>query len=170
MLAKGFDSVLRTGGRKTTRRRSKWRNISAIETDREDEQIGQKLSHYIFSAMWTNNFFTLYSTSSVECILLSSQIKAKIIFVGVSFAFRASSKMCLWCRYASLTCRFTWLRLTACLKRFLGTLMRMDALKAKETTPTKMILAFIWLDNKIHSTEEVEYKVKKLLVHIAENI
>jgi hypothetical protein len=31
-------------------------------------------------------------------------------------------------------------------------------------------LAFIWLDNKIHSTEEVEYKVKKLLVHIAENI
>ena len=45
----------------------------------------------------------------------------------------------------------------------------LDALKAKET-PTKMILAFIWLDNKIHSTEEVEYKVKKLLVHIAENI
>ena len=45
----------------------------------------------------------------------------------------------------------------------------LDALQAKET-PTKMILAFIWLDNKIHSTEEVGYKVKKLLVHIAENI
>ena len=45
----------------------------------------------------------------------------------------------------------------------------LDALQAKKT-PTKMILAFIWLDNKIHSTEEVGYKVKKLLVHIAENI
>ena len=45
----------------------------------------------------------------------------------------------------------------------------LDALKAKET-PTKMILAFIWLDNKIHSTEEVGYKVKKLLTHIAENM
>lgn len=45
----------------------------------------------------------------------------------------------------------------------------LDALKAQET-PTKMIMAFIWLDNKIHSSEEVEYKVKKLLTHISENI
>lgn len=45
----------------------------------------------------------------------------------------------------------------------------LDALKAQET-PCKMILAFIWLDNKIHSTEEVKYKIKKLLMHIAENI
>ena len=45
----------------------------------------------------------------------------------------------------------------------------LDALKAQET-PTSMILAFIWLDNKIHSTEEVAYKVKKLLMHIAEEI
>lgn len=45
----------------------------------------------------------------------------------------------------------------------------LDALKAKET-PTKMILAFIWLDNKIYSTEQVAYKVKKLLIHIAEEI
>ena len=45
----------------------------------------------------------------------------------------------------------------------------LDALKALET-PTSMILAFIWLDNKIHSTEEVAYKVKKLLMHIAEEM
>ena len=45
----------------------------------------------------------------------------------------------------------------------------LDALKAQETT-VKMVMAFIWLDNKIHSTEEVEYKVKKLLTHISENI
>lgn len=45
----------------------------------------------------------------------------------------------------------------------------LDALKAKET-PRKMVLAFIWLDNKIHTTEEVTYKVKKLLIHIAEDI
>ncbi len=45
----------------------------------------------------------------------------------------------------------------------------LDALRAKET-PVKMILSFIWLDNKIHSTEEVAFKVKKLLTHIAENI
>lgn len=45
----------------------------------------------------------------------------------------------------------------------------LDALKAKDT-PTKMILAFIWLDNKIHSTEEVTYKVRKLLTHIVEEI
>ena len=44
-----------------------------------------------------------------------------------------------------------------------------DSLKAQES-PKKMALAFIWLDNKIHSTNEVEYKVKKLLHHIAENM
>ena len=45
----------------------------------------------------------------------------------------------------------------------------LDVLKAQET-PVKMIMGFIWLDNKIHSTEEVEFKVKKLLTHISENI
>lgn len=45
----------------------------------------------------------------------------------------------------------------------------LDALKAQEA-PCKMVLAFIWLDNKIHPTEEVEYKVRKLLMHISENI
>lgn len=45
----------------------------------------------------------------------------------------------------------------------------LKALKAKES-PNKMILAFIWLDNKLYSTEQVEYKIKKLLTHIAENI
>ena len=44
-----------------------------------------------------------------------------------------------------------------------------DSLKAQES-PKKMALAFIWLDNKIHSTNEVEYKIKKLLHHIAENM
>ena len=34
----------------------------------------------------------------------------------------------------------------------------------------KMILAFIWLDNKLHSTEEVGYKMKKILQHIAEEM
>ena len=47
--------------------------------------------------------------------------------------------------------------------------IQLDALKAQET-PTSMILAFNWLDNKIHSTEEVAYKVKKLLMHIAEEM
>lgn len=44
-----------------------------------------------------------------------------------------------------------------------------DALKAKET-PVKVILAFIWLDSKLHPTEEVDMKVRKLLIHIAENL
>ena len=43
----------------------------------------------------------------------------------------------------------------------------LEALQASEQ-PKKMILAFIWLDNKLHTTEEVDYKVKKLLQHIAE--
>lgn len=43
-----------------------------------------------------------------------------------------------------------------------------DAIKAQEK-PQKLIIAFIWLDNKIHSTNEVEHKVKKLLYHIVEN-
>ena len=47
-------------------------------------------------------------------------------------------------------------------------LILLDALKAKET-PVKIIMAFIWLDNKIHSSEEMAYKVKKLLNHISEN-
>ena len=45
----------------------------------------------------------------------------------------------------------------------------LNALKANES-PTKMVLAFIWLDNKLYSTEQIEYKVKKLLTHIAEEI
>ncbi len=43
----------------------------------------------------------------------------------------------------------------------------LDALQASEE-PKKIIMAFIWLDNKLHATEEIEYKVKKLLHHIAE--
>ena len=43
----------------------------------------------------------------------------------------------------------------------------LDALQASEE-PKKIIMAFIWLDNKLHATEEIEYKVKKLLYHIAE--
>lgn len=44
-----------------------------------------------------------------------------------------------------------------------------DALKALES-PKKLIMAFIWLDQKIHPTEEVEFKMKKLLTYIAENV
>lgn len=43
-----------------------------------------------------------------------------------------------------------------------------DALKAQEV-PMKMAIAFIWLDNKLHSSDEVELKMKKLLHHIAED-
>ena len=44
----------------------------------------------------------------------------------------------------------------------------LDALHAQET-PQKMVLAFIWLDNKLHDSREVAQKVKKLLYHIAED-
>lgn len=44
----------------------------------------------------------------------------------------------------------------------------LDALKAHENK--RMVLGFIWLDSKIHPTEEVERKLKKLLIHIAENL
>lgn len=43
-----------------------------------------------------------------------------------------------------------------------------DALSGLET-PKKLVLAFIWLDNKIYTSEVVGHKVKKLLTHIAEN-
>lgn len=43
-----------------------------------------------------------------------------------------------------------------------------DAIQ-KQDKPCKMTLAFIWLDNKLHDTGEIEHKVKKLLHHIAEN-
>ena len=44
-----------------------------------------------------------------------------------------------------------------------------DALKSNEESK-RLVLGFIWLDNQIHSYEEVERKVKKLLVHIMESI
>lgn len=44
----------------------------------------------------------------------------------------------------------------------------LQALQTSEK-PRKIVLAFIWLDNKLHSSEEVDYKVKKLLQHIAED-
>lgn len=45
----------------------------------------------------------------------------------------------------------------------------LDALKEKEIS-NKVVMAFIWLDNKIHPTEKVDSKIKKLLIHIAEEI
>lgn len=33
-----------------------------------------------------------------------------------------------------------------------------------------LMMAFIWLDNSLHSSEEVEYKVKKLLCRVEENL
>lgn len=43
----------------------------------------------------------------------------------------------------------------------------LDALALKNK---RLVLAFIWLDNNIHSSAEVEEKVKKLLLHIAEKL
>ena len=45
----------------------------------------------------------------------------------------------------------------------------LDALHQHEISH-KMALAFIWLDNKVYSTGDVENRVKKLLYHIAEGI
>ena len=44
----------------------------------------------------------------------------------------------------------------------------LDAMKVQGDK--KIALAFIWLDNQIHSSDEVERKVKKLLIHITERI
>jgi ribonuclease P protein component len=43
----------------------------------------------------------------------------------------------------------------------------LDALRQSEH-PEKLVLAFIWLDSRLHSSDEVEHKMKKLLYHIAE--
>lgn len=44
----------------------------------------------------------------------------------------------------------------------------LDALEACGNK--RMALAFIWIDNQLHPSEEVERKMKKLLTHIAENL
>lgn len=44
----------------------------------------------------------------------------------------------------------------------------LDALRDKKNM--KVYVAFIWIDNQMHSTNEIEQKMKKLLIHIAENI
>ncbi len=43
----------------------------------------------------------------------------------------------------------------------------LDALASRNK---RLIIAFIWLDNHIHSSAEVEEKVKKLLFHIVERL
>ena len=43
----------------------------------------------------------------------------------------------------------------------------LDALR-QSGCPEKLVLAFIWLDSRLHSSDEVEHKMKKLLYHIAE--
>lgn len=45
----------------------------------------------------------------------------------------------------------------------------LDALRAADEKK-RLVLAFIWLDNQVHSSSEMEYKVKKLLYHIAEDM
>lgn len=42
-----------------------------------------------------------------------------------------------------------------------------EALQAQES-PKQLMIAFIWLDNRLHDSAEVTHKVKKLLYHIAE--
>ena len=44
----------------------------------------------------------------------------------------------------------------------------LDALKAQGGK--RLVLAFIWLDNQLRSSEEVERKVQKLLTHIVESM
>lgn len=34
----------------------------------------------------------------------------------------------------------------------------------------RLILAFIWLDNNLHASDEIEAKMKRMLVHIAEQV
>lgn len=43
----------------------------------------------------------------------------------------------------------------------------LDALAARNQ---RLVIAFIWLDNSIHSAAEVEEKVQRLLFHIAERL
>lgn len=43
----------------------------------------------------------------------------------------------------------------------------LDALAAKNK---RLVIAFIWLDNSIHPSAEVEEKVKRLLLHITEKM
>lgn len=43
----------------------------------------------------------------------------------------------------------------------------LDALASRNK---RLVIAFIWLDNNIHSSAEVEEKVKKLLFHIVERL
>ena len=43
-------------------------------------------------------------------------------------------------------------------------------LNALASRNKRLIIAFIWLDNHIHSSAEVEEKVKKLLFHIVERL
>lgn len=45
----------------------------------------------------------------------------------------------------------------------------LDALQASESGK-RLVLAFIWLDNRTYPSETVEYKVRKLLVHIVESM
>lgn len=44
----------------------------------------------------------------------------------------------------------------------------LDALKSQGGK--RLVLAFIWLDNQLRSSEEVERKVQKLLTHIVESM
>ncbi|MDO4180035.1 MAG: ribonuclease P protein component [Bacteroidales bacterium] len=34
----------------------------------------------------------------------------------------------------------------------------------------RLILAFIWLDNNLHASDEIEAKMKRMLIHIAEQV
>lgn len=43
----------------------------------------------------------------------------------------------------------------------------LDALAAKNK---RLVLAFIWLDNELHPSAEIDAKVKKLLYHITERM
>ncbi len=42
-----------------------------------------------------------------------------------------------------------------------------DALSLKEK---RLILAFIWIDNSIHSSSYIEERVKRILLHISDNL
>ena len=98
MLLDGLYGILGTGWGEPTGRRLQGGNVTPVETDGKQQKSGQEFSHGWSSATCCKSFFTRWFTSSVEWILLSSQMKASTIFFGCSEAWMASSKMCLWWR------------------------------------------------------------------------
>jgi len=123
MFQDGLFRIFTAGRRKPARRPQQWGDTNLVEPYGQNQYHGYQVRQFIhsLSAIFRSSETMRFSISSEPKCLSESQMNAMSSCLP-SGTLSVTTVLCL--RYDSRICRLTLLRSTACLNRFLGTLMR----------------------------------------------